>query len=127
MIMNLTMRGPLPRPPRTGEGYERLVLVPVEKAQPRPYTVRLHFAELEDAQIGDRVFDVKLQGRVALEGFDVVMAAGGRYSPVVKEFNGVLMSKGILLELVPKAQQRTELSVPIISGIEVLTPVDADG
>ncbi|MCU0874642.1 MAG: PQQ-binding-like beta-propeller repeat protein, partial [Pirellulaceae bacterium] len=53
------------------------------------YTVRLHFAEPEDLQPGERVFDVRLQDEPVLKGFDIVQAAGAPRRAVVKEFAGV--------------------------------------
>ena len=49
--------------------------------QPRKYTVRLYFAELYGGftTAGQRVFDVKLQGAVALAGMDAVEAGGRRF------------------------------------------------
>ena len=46
-------------------------------AGPRVYTVRLVFAEPEHLQAGDRMFDVKLQGKQVLAAFDICREAGG--------------------------------------------------
>lgn len=91
----------------------------------RRYTVRLHFAELDGAKPGERVFDVKLQDKVVLEDFDIVKEAGGGNRALVKEFAGIVASTELALELVPKAQEVTERAAPIISGMEIveeLTP-----
>lgn len=85
----------------------------------RPYTVRLHFCELDDVQAGERTFDVKLQGKVVLENLDVVKAAGGHHIALTKEFGGVMASTEVVLELVPKATQATARTVPILNAIEV--------
>jgi len=45
-------------------------------AAPKSYTVRLHFAELDNLEPTQRVFDVKLQKALVLEGVDVVKEAG---------------------------------------------------
>ena len=49
-----------------------------DEAPARPFTVRLHFAELQGAQPGERVFDVKLQGEVILRDFDVARQGPGQ-------------------------------------------------
>jgi hypothetical protein len=63
------------------------------------YTVRLHFAEPEDLQPGERVFDVLLQGKPVLKGFDIVRAAGTSRNAVVKEFAGVRVTGELIVEL----------------------------
>lgn len=54
------------------------------------YTVRLYFAEPDNAKEGERVFDVKVQSRPALKAFDIVKVAGGPNRGVVREFTGVV-------------------------------------
>ncbi len=119
-MINLSARGPLPGPPMTGQGFERLIVVPSELARPRTLAVRLHFAELEDAKPGQRVFDVRLQGKVVLRDFDIVAAAGGRNRAVVKDFQGVVASRALTLELIPKTQELTDLTAPVLCGLEIL-------
>jgi len=108
LMINLNSRGPLPGPPVMRRGFERLIAVPRELAQPKTLSVRLHFAEIEGAEPGQRVFDVKLGGNVVLEA-------------VVKQFQDVVASRAVTLELIPKAKDITELTAPIISGIEILS------
>jgi hypothetical protein len=81
---------------------------------PSPYTVRLHFAELEHDQEGQRVFDVKLSGKVVLKDFDIFAAAGGRGKAVIKEFKSIPAAQSLVVELVAKK------SDPILSGMQVL-------
>ena len=54
-----------------------------------PYLVRLHFAEMyfNNQQVGKRVFNVSINRKVALDHFDILVAAGGRNRAIVKEFN----------------------------------------
>jgi outer membrane protein assembly factor BamB len=86
----------------------------------RPYTVRLHFAELENDRAGQRVFDVKLSGKTVLKDFDIFAAAGGKNRAVIKEFKGILAAQSLLLELVAKTQPPNDQSTPIISGMQVI-------
>jgi len=83
------------------------------------YTVRLAFAELEHEAAGKRVFDVKLQGKVVAEDFDVFKEAGARNRPVVKEFQGIDADDKLILEFVPKAASPAADELPILQGIDV--------
>ena len=84
------------------------------------YTVRLGFAELEDAKPGERVFDIALQKKTALKAFDVVKEAGGPRKAVVKEFKGVDVDDGLLIEFKPPAKQAGGKLPPILQTVEVL-------
>ena len=86
-------------------------------AAPRKYTVRLHFAEPEDVQPGERVFDVSVQGRMALRGLDVVQEAGGSNRALVKEFSGIEVKDRLVVELTPDAAKAIPSAV--LSGIEI--------
>ena len=119
LMIDLESRGPLRRPPLMGRGFERMIVVPEDRAAPKTLSVRLHFAELEDRGPGERVFDVKLQGKVVLKDLDVVKAAGGRGRALVKQFDGIAAAGALAIELVPKAGELTASTAPIISGIEV--------
>jgi outer membrane protein assembly factor BamB len=63
------------------------------------YTVRLHFNESEDVAAGQRVFDVRLQGKTVLKGFDIAAVAGGTNRAVVKEFKGIRITGGLTVEM----------------------------
>ncbi len=121
LMVNLNVRGPLRRPPQMSAGFERLMVIPRHMARPRTLSLRLHFAEIEDAKPGQRVFDVKLQGKTVLTDFDIVKAAGGPNRAVIKRFDDVVAAGAVTLELVPKTQQVTASTAPIISGIEVIS------
>ncbi|MBA4387138.1 MAG: hypothetical protein C0404_04095 [Verrucomicrobia bacterium] len=84
--------------------------------------VKLHFAETEGAAVGQRVFDVKLQGNTVLSNLDIAQAslsagsgqAGGQNGAVVREFTlPTVVGNSISLDLVPKTGQ------PMISGLEI--------
>jgi hypothetical protein len=82
------------------------------------HTVRLHFAETNPKMSktpGGRVFDVAIQGKVVLPGFEVLKDAGAGYKALVKEFKGIEVGNGALdIGFVAKAQN------PEINGIEIL-------
>jgi len=84
------------------------------------YRVRLAFADPENDQPGRRVFDVKLQGKPVLEGFDIAAASGGRDRAVVREFAGVEVTDKLVIELVPREAKPTPQQAPILQGVEVI-------
>ena len=88
------------------------------------FSLLLHFAELEDVKSGQRVFDVKLQDETVLRDFDVIEAASGRNRSAIKRFDHIVASKGIVLELVPKAKHITPATAPILSAIEVYSTAE---
>jgi hypothetical protein len=81
--------------------------------QPRRYTVKLHFAEIGQTAPGSRVFDVALQGKTVLKGFDV-SAAGGVRQSIVKEFKGVEIRDDLVVDLAASAGK------PILCGLEMI-------
>jgi hypothetical protein len=89
----------------------------VEKGQaPARYTVRLYFAEPEEAGPGSRRFSVFLQGKPVLEDFDVVEAAGGPRTAVVKEFQGVRVDGDLVIKL--ESTPGAAVKRPILCGFE---------
>jgi hypothetical protein len=88
------------------------------QTSPRKYTVRLHFAEVDRVQPGQRVFDVALQDRQVLEGFDVVREASGPNRAVVKQFNGIEVTDKLKVSLAPSGGE--QCLPPVLCGIELV-------
>lgn len=84
--------------------------------EPRPYTIRLYFAETQGAEAGQRLFNVTLQDRIVLEGFDIVNQAGGPNRLVVKEFNGIQIQDDLKINLKPVTAEY----LPLLCGIEII-------
>ena len=82
------------------------------------YTVKLHFAELENKKPGERLFNVRLQGREVLRGFDIARAAGGVDKPVVKTFRKIPVNDTLTVECLPVSPEAG--SPPLLCGIEVI-------
>jgi hypothetical protein len=88
------------------------------KSPPQRYTVRLHFAEPDDAGPGERVFSVSLQGRCVAEALDVACEAGGPRRPLVAEFPGIEVRDDLTIALTPApSAARPE---PVLCGIELV-------
>lgn len=84
------------------------------------YRIRLALADPECDQPGRRVFDIKLQGKLVQENFDIVKETGGRNRAVFKQFNGIVVAENLVIELVPKAEKPTPQQLPILQGVEIL-------
>ena len=78
------------------------------------FTVRLYFAEPDDIKPGQRVFDVALNGKTVLTGFDVVKEAGAPRKGVMKEFKAVSCTGSV------KVDFNALSGKPILSGIEIV-------
>jgi outer membrane protein assembly factor BamB len=85
--------------------------------QSRPYTVRLYFAETAGCTIGQRLFNVSLQGRQVMENFDIVKEAGGTDRLVVKEFRGIHVKDDLRVTLTPAAAGQAG---PLLCGVEII-------
>jgi outer membrane protein assembly factor BamB len=104
------------QPPRTPVGSEMEPLIaentaPLESVR---YTVSLHFAEPEDVKPGERVFNVRLQGKQALRDFDIAKEAGGARKPVVKVFKDIEVGRDLEVSF---ASVRGKS--PLVNAIEV--------
>jgi hypothetical protein len=91
----------------------RLVTEPTP-LKPRAYQLRLHFAEIEDRHPGERVFHVKVQGRLVAENLDIVRQAGGLGRPLAKTFR-LDPQQDVEIEFLPVAGQ------PLLNGLELLS------
>ncbi len=94
--------------------------IPLLDADQKPdtYTVRLSFAPQENDKPGQRIFDVKLQGKTVLKGFDPAAQNGGPNAAFVAEFEKIAVTDNLVIELIPADGDAT--AQPLISGIEVL-------
>ncbi len=84
------------------------------------YRVRLAFSDPDNDRPGQRVFDVKLQGKTVLTAFDIVKESGGRDRAVVKEFEDVEVTDKLLIEFVPRIAKPELSQSPILQGVEVV-------
>jgi hypothetical protein len=91
-----------------------------EGSEPGRYTVRLHFAEIEEAKPGQRLFDVQLQGQVVDKGLDIAQEAGGARKALVREFKNIEVADNLVIELAAAGPGAGAQADPILSGIEVV-------
>jgi len=84
---------------------------------PGSYTARLHFAETDDLKPGQRVFDVKIQNTIVIEGLDVVAEAGGCRKALTREIKGIRARDTISIGLVPLPDSQRPA---ILSAMEII-------
>jgi hypothetical protein len=83
------------------------------------YTVRLHFAEIQQNNVGKRQFSAKIQGQTVLENFDIYSIVGTSFKAVVREYTAITDGAGMIkIEFL-----RGRIGDPLVSGIEVLDQV----
>ncbi|MHC4354095.1 MAG: PQQ-like beta-propeller repeat protein [Planctomycetota bacterium] len=106
----------------TASGVEELGSIALALAkdsnETRLYTVRLHFADPENTQRGNRVFDVTIQETRVLKDFDIVKEAGGPRRGIVREFQGIKVKNDLTVTLTKDDADGTH--PPILCGIEVV-------
>ena len=91
------------------------VFYPPATQQSAAYTLRLYFAEpQQDAQAGDRIFGISIQGKEVLPELDIAKAAGGPRRGIVKEFHGVRGTDSLLVEFTSKQGE------PLLCGLEAI-------
>lgn len=95
-------------------GLKRFEIPLLGKDDPKSqYDVRLHFANLDDTDSGR--FTIKLNSEAMKSGVVLGAADEQGASPQNLDFNGVTVSKNLLVELVPEDGEK----LPVLSGIEV--------
>ena len=83
------------------KGATKFVVPLLDAEQTGRYTVRLGFVKLPGDSEGDRVFDVKLQGKTVLQSLDLALVGGVLGQVVLREFEGVDVKENLEIELVP--------------------------
>ncbi len=83
------------------------------------FNVRLAFSALPGDALGQRVFDVKLNGQTVLKDFDIIKETGKADRAVWKEF-AVAINKDLTLELAGKSENPAADKMPLINGLQVL-------
>jgi len=100
-------------------GLEQITLPLLGKEDsPATYRVKLHFAEPESSvKPGERLFDIKLQGRTVVEKFDIAAAAGGAGLAIERDLGEIAVTDNLVLELVSRTDSPSRH--PLVCGLEV--------
>jgi outer membrane protein assembly factor BamB len=85
--------------------------------QPRLYRVRLVFVEPDSLPVGQRVFDVGLQGETICSSLDVCREAGGPNRLLMKEFRRVRAGQALTIQLTPT---NSSLAEPVLCSVEII-------
>jgi len=93
--------------------------------QPADYDVTLYFTDVENAAAGNRVFDVRVQGRDVAKDLDIVAESGGRSRALVRRIQGVNVADKLSIELAPKSSDASPQQMPILSAVEISLSGDA--
>jgi hypothetical protein len=88
--------------------------------RPRPYTVVLHFAELQDIRPGDRIFDVFIQGEKRLGQFDIAREAAGTGIALAREFRHIMVQDDLVISFQQNANSASFMHPPTLSGVEIV-------
>lgn len=96
------------------------------------YYIRLHFCEIDYDLINMRVFDVYINGMLALSEFDVIGAAGKRFYAVIKDFSVRAQAQQgnqsfIVVALHPNKATRSFIYNSILNGLEIYKMNDSSG
>ncbi|MHC4982931.1 MAG: malectin domain-containing carbohydrate-binding protein, partial [Planctomycetota bacterium] len=84
------------------------------------FDVRLGFAAPPGDKVGQRVFDVKVEGKTVLKDFDIVKEAGGVDRAVWKELAGITSTKDLSIELIAKAQKPAPEQMPLLNAAQIV-------
>ncbi|KAF6158720.1 hypothetical protein GIB67_040234 [Kingdonia uniflora] len=96
------------------------------------YVVRLHFCELEQTLINQRVFDIFINNQTAQEAADVIAWSGAKEVPVYKDFaifvsNTSGSAQELWLALHPSVAEKPEVYDAILNGLEIFKLNDTSG
>ncbi|XP_034702110.1 probable LRR receptor-like serine/threonine-protein kinase At1g07650 isoform X2 [Vitis riparia] len=94
------------------------------------YTVKLHFAEIifindkSFNSLGERIFDVYIQGKLVLKDFNIEKEAGGTGKPIIKNFTVEVTSHTLKVQFYWAGRGTTGIPLrgfygPLISAISV--------
>ena len=78
------------------------------------YTVNLKFAEISRTAVGQRQFNVAINGQQVLTNFDIVAAAGGPMQAIDKPFTAAVSNGQLVIQFTAGAAD-----LPLINSIEV--------
>jgi beta-glucanase (GH16 family) len=87
------------------------------------YKVRLHFAENYWTAVGQRIFNVSINGKQVLTNYDIIAAAGAANKANIQEFTTVPTSTNTIV--VSYSNISPAKDQPKASGIEILIPQPA--
>lgn len=93
--------------------------------QPGQYRVQLHFADLFFDQTNKAVFDVKAEGEVVLNNYDIIAAAGARNTARIEEITTLVDDGALSLDFVSSKYGAQVSAIKIMrDGVNVANTTD---
>ena len=74
--------------------------------------------DFDDDKPDQRLFDVRLQDEIVSKRVDILKQAGGPRKALTLEFNDVLVTENLAIDLLPAGRPRSS-NMPPLCGIEV--------
>jgi outer membrane protein assembly factor BamB len=87
---------------------------------PAAFRVRLALSDPDNAEAGQRVFAVKLQGKTAIARLDVAQESGGKNRAMLRELGPVEVKDKLVLDFVPLGDKPSVRQSPIVHAVEVI-------
>lgn len=78
------------------------------------HTLRLHFAEILDQELGARVFDVDVNGITELDDFDIVSEAGAKNKAIVEDLAVTSDNDGKIV-----VEFKGSVNTPLVNALEL--------
>ena len=88
------------------------------------YTLELHFSENFFNNQGDRVFDTYIEGQLVLEEFDILSAAGDKFTAHLETFQGIPVTDGILNITLQPLSASTTLNAIAVTNLSPTSTED---
>jgi autotransporter-associated beta strand protein len=89
------------------------------------YKVRLHFAETYWTAVGQREFNVFINGSQVLTNFDIFAITGAQYKAVIKEFNATANSSGqIVIQFAAVVDNPSSKGIEIVNLASLAAPTN---
>ena len=105
---------------RTNYGQGDIIYTLPNLTPAKTYTVRLHFQEMSESNVGGRLFNVSINGTQVLTNFDQLAAAGAMFKATIQQFSVPADSGGRITLTFHTVRQCAN-----IAAIEVLDPSSA--
>ena len=101
------------------QGIEELHVPLLDETEDGIYKVRIGFAARKGQTKGQRVFDVHLQDKNVLSGFDVLEEAKGPREAIIKEFKGIPVKDQLHFKFISKLTASRIDTSPMVQFIEI--------
>ncbi|HQO37123.1 MAG TPA: malectin domain-containing carbohydrate-binding protein, partial [bacterium] len=88
--------------------------------EPGRYTVSLGFSPMAGDKPGQRVFDIRVQGKVVADNFDPAKETAGEQKTIIKELPGISVSNALAVELIPKVESTTKEQAPLLNFVKAV-------